>query len=104
VREIKTKNCRERQKNEKTPRAKHTTTAPFQQRVAQRQTTTKAVVILDTFNAEYRSILYRLSRNIIDGFWTHPVTERIRCSDASLREEVTGRIQLPNASGAATHR
>jgi hypothetical protein len=28
-----------RQKNE-TPRAKHTTTAPFQQRVAQRQTTT----------------------------------------------------------------
>jgi hypothetical protein len=115
VREIKTKNCRERQKNEKTPRAKHTTTAPFQQRVAQRQTTTKAVVILDTFNAEYRSILYRfffreISSWLLDassyrthpaqrriaergGYWTHPVTGRIRRRDASLGEEVTGRIR-----------
>jgi hypothetical protein len=37
-------------------------------------------------------------------YWTHPFTGRIRRSDASLGEEVYWTRQLPDASGAATHR
>jgi hypothetical protein len=36
--------------------------------------------------------------------WTHPVTGRIRCGDASPGEEVNGTHPVPDASGAATHR